>query len=230
MIAWTAPAAAWLLQAAARDTQIVKQVSEPRNWFDTVSGIASILISIALLALCVGLIPAAWNFRKSYGKVNELLDKIYGDVNPIMRHASTIADNVNYVTTAIRVDVQQVNQTIATANERLQEAVRLTERRLNEFNALLEVVQREAEGAFVSTAATVRGARAGAATFRDEAVVPALTGNALDYELDDAYDEIDDELDDLPEPGGVRDGIVTDAPGSGERPRVRPRRQTRGSA
>jgi uncharacterized protein YoxC len=230
MIAWSPGVAAWLLQAAVRDTQIVKQVAEPRNWFDTVSGVASILISLALLALCVGLIPAARNFRKSYQKVNDLLDKVYGDVNPIMRHASTIADNVNYVTTAIRVDVQQVNQTIATANERLQEAVRLTERRLNEFNALLDVVQREAEGAFVSTAATVRGARVGAATFRDEAVVPTLTGEALDYELDEAYDELDDELDDLPEPGGVRDGIVTDAPGSGERPRVRPRRQTRGSA
>ena len=34
-----------------------------------------------------------------------------------MRHASTIADNVNYITTAIRVDVQQVSQTVA-AGER----------------------------------------------------------------------------------------------------------------
>src|SRR5919107_4424703 len=183
MIAWSPRAAAWLLQAAqaaaVRDTQIVKQVSEPRNWFDTVSGIASILISLALLALCVGLIPAAWNFRKSYQKVNDLLDKVYGDVNPIMRHASTIADNINYVTTSVRVDVRQVNQTIATANERLQEAVRLTERRLNEFNALLDVVQRETEGAFVSSASTVRGVRAGAATFRDEAVLPAVAGDPL---------------------------------------------------
>ena len=175
----TSFAGAWLVQRALSrvqlaeaqgDTVIVRPVAEPRNWFDTVSGIASILISLSLLALCIGLIPAAWNFRNSYKKVNELLDKVYGDVNPLMRHASTIADNVNYITTSLRVDVQQVNQTIATANERLQEAVRLTERRVAEFNALLHVVQREAEDTFVSTAATLRGVREGAATFREDAL------------------------------------------------------------
>ena len=173
----SAAASAWLLQQAATlpDTVNMKMVAQPRDLFNWLSGIASILISLALLALCVGLIPAAWNFRKSYGKVNDLLKQIYGDVNPIMRHASTIADNVNYVTTSIRVDIQQVNQTIATANERLQEAMRLTERRVQEFNALLDVVQREAETTFVATAATLRGVREGAATFRDEAlgVAPA---------------------------------------------------------
>ena len=81
-----------------------------------------------------------------------------------MRHASSIADNVNYVTTAIRSDVEQVNATIAAANRRLHQAVEVTEQRLGEFNALLQVVQQEAEQAFVSTAAAVRGVRTGAAS------------------------------------------------------------------
>ncbi len=171
--AWLLPR--WLLlqqqlPATRSDTLLMRLVAEPRSWFDTVSGVASILIALALLGLCVGLIPAAWNFRNSYKKVNELLEKVYGDINPLMRHASTIADNVNYISTSLRVDVQQVNQTIATANERLQEAVRLTERRVQEFNALLHVVQREAEDTFVSTAAALRGVREGAATFREDAL------------------------------------------------------------
>ncbi len=36
------------------------------------------------------------------------------------------------------------------------------EDRIEEFNALMEVVQGEAEGVFLDTAATVRGLRAGA--------------------------------------------------------------------
>jgi hypothetical protein len=32
-------------------------------------------------------------FRKSYAKVSDLLDRVYG-INPLMRHASAIADNV----------------------------------------------------------------------------------------------------------------------------------------
>ena len=202
---------AWLLQiAAARtDTLTMKLVEQPRDWFNTVSGIASILISLALFALCVGLIPAAWNFRKSYKKVNELLDKVYGDVNPLMRHASTIADIVNSFSTSFRVDVQHVNQTFATANERLQEAVRLTERRVAEFNALLHVVQREAEDTFVSTASALRGVREGAATFREDALggsaalrrarVDAALARADAIAFDEAMEEADDELDALAE-------------------------------
>jgi uncharacterized protein YoxC len=200
----------WLqISATPADTLTMKMVEQPRDWFNTVSGIASILISIALLAHCVGLIPAAWNFRKSYAKVNDLLEKVYGDVNPLMRHASTIADNVNYISTSIRVDVQQVNQTIATANERLQEAVRLTERRVAEFNALLHVVQREAEDTFVSTASALRGVREGAATFREDALGEsqalrrARLGAALQraeaLAFDEALEEADDELDALAE-------------------------------
>ena len=31
---------------------------------------------------------------------------------PIMRHASSITDNVNYITTSLRTDVREVNATI----------------------------------------------------------------------------------------------------------------------
>jgi len=37
------------------------------------------------------------------------------DVTPLTRHASSIADNLDYITTSIRNDVQQVNATIASA-------------------------------------------------------------------------------------------------------------------
>jgi len=102
-------------------------------------------------------VPAAWNFRKSHKKVSALLDRVYGDINPIVRHLSTIADNVDYITTSIRVDVQQVNETIAMANQRLLKAVERAQELADEFNALLGVVQQEAEDVFVSTASTIRG-------------------------------------------------------------------------
>jgi hypothetical protein len=90
-----------------------------------------------------------------------MLDKIYGDVNPLMRHASAIADNVDYISTSIRVDVQQVSQTVAAVNQRLQEALESAEDRMKQLNALLDVVQEEAESAFVTTASTIRGVQTG---------------------------------------------------------------------
>jgi uncharacterized protein YoxC len=214
MIVPIAHAGAWLLVQAGQvaqhaDTVLMRQVGNDRGWFETATAIASGLMSVALLVLTAALVPAAWNFRKSYAKVSDLLDRVYGDVNPLMRHASAIADNVNYITTSVRTDVQQVNATIAAANQRLQQAVALTERRLNEFNALLEVVQHEAESMFVATASTVRGVRTGAAALHHEDDGEAAYDAALpaSEELEDGYDD-------------------PDAPQAGTtRPRVRPRRR-----
>ena len=211
----------WLLQAAATlpDTIVTKQVATERGWFEKVTGIASGIMTIALTALAVFLIPAAWNFRKSYAKISDLLDRVYGDINPIMRHASTIADNVNYLTTAIRVDVQQVSQTIAEANQKLREATVVTERRLQEFNALLKVVQQEAEDVFVASASTAYGVRAGAAAFGEELDAERSRRVVLDGTLEpDLEIVIDDEVID----GNDDDDDETTAirrPG----PRIRPR-------
>jgi uncharacterized protein YoxC len=163
MTVWLTTGAHWLLQAAATlpDTIVTKQIQPEASTFEKVTTYASGLASIALLVLAVSLVPAAWNFRKSCAKVSNMLDRIYGDINPIMRHASTIADNVNYISTSVRVDVQQVSQTIAAANQKLAASLELAEERIKEMNALMAVVQEEAEGMFVSTASTLRGVRTG---------------------------------------------------------------------
>src|SRR4029078_2923669 len=195
MTAWLDAEAHWLIQAVATlpDTIVTKQIQPEATTFEKVVSVASGLASIALLGVAVALVPAAWNFRKSYAKISDMMDRIYGDINPIMRHASTIADNVNYITTAVRVDVQKLSQTVAAANQKLMLSVELAEDRIKDLNALLRVVQEEAESAFISTASTVRGVRTG-------------IHEALDKEesLDGRY--IEDE------PGGEK-----------PRPRVRPR-------
>jgi len=159
-----------LLQAASAfpDTIYAKQIAAQTGWFEKVTSIASVVMTLTIIVLSAALIPAAWNFRKSYKKVSDMLDKVYGDINPLMRHASAIADNVDYISTSIRVDIQQVSQTVAAVNQRLQQAVQLAEDRINELNALLDVVQEEAESAFVATASTLRGVKTGIQAFDEE--------------------------------------------------------------
>ncbi|HEX2602638.1 MAG TPA: DUF948 domain-containing protein [Gemmatimonadaceae bacterium] len=163
MMGWITGGAELLLQAARAlpDTIYTKQVAAEPALFEKITSAASGIMTITIIILSAALIPAAWNFRKSYKKVSDMLDKIYGDINPLMRHASAIADNVDYISTAIRVDIQQVSQTVAAVNQRLQQAASATEDRIHQLNALLEVVQEEAESAFVTTASTIRGVRTG---------------------------------------------------------------------
>ena len=163
MSGWITSGSELLLQVARTlpDTIYTKQVvAEPGMW-NKITSVASGVMTITVIILTVALVPAAWNFRKSYKKVSDMLDKIYGDVNPLMRHASAVADNVDYITTSIRVDVQQVSQTVAAVNQRLQDVLEGAEDRMKQLNALLDVVQEEAESAFVATASTIRGVQTG---------------------------------------------------------------------
>ena len=213
IVSFTRAGAWWLVQVAQQvDTVVMRPLAQPRGWFETVTAVASGLMTIALLVLAVSLVPAAWNFRNSYKKVNDLIDRFYGDIGPLVRNANAVADNVNYITTAIRVDVQQFNQTVTLANERLTTAVKTAERRLNELDALMRVVQREAEDAFVSTASTLRGVRAGATTLRDQ-VENGVIADMERLDDDDAFDESEETHGDYGE---------TESEWH-ERPRVRPR-------
>ena len=170
MTAWITIGGDFLLQVAQTlpDTIYTRQIAEEPSTFEKVTSIASGIMTISIIVLTVALVPAAWNFRKSYAKTSDMLDKIYGDINPLMRHASSIADNVDYISTSVRVDVQQVSQTVAAVNQRLQQAVAAAEDRINQLNALMEVVQEEAESAFVTTASTLRGVRTGINTAFDQ--------------------------------------------------------------
>ena len=123
---------AWLLQQAALpDTIVTKMVAAERGWFETVTSIASGVLSITLVVLTIFVAPAAWEFWKTFQKARALLDRLEADAGPLGRNAKALAD------------------------------------RLGELNALLAVAQEEAEGAFVSTASTMRGLRRGAATLTD---------------------------------------------------------------
>lgn len=153
----------------------------------TLQSIASVVIALVLIAISVSLIPAAWRARRFYKQVNDIVGGFRRDVDPILQHANAVAENVNYISSAMRADVEQLQRTIAVTQQRLTEAAAATEQRVGEFNALLHVVQEEAESLFISTASTVRGVQVGADAFRR-----FQTG---EVELDDAYS--DEELEEL---------------------------------
>jgi uncharacterized protein YoxC len=207
--AQSAPPSASPPFVAARDTVLMKQVERDPGWFEQVTTIAGGLMTISILVLTAALVPAAWNFRKNHKMIREQLDKIQNDIAPIMRHASSIADDVNYITTSIRVDVQQVNQTVTAVNRRLLAAVDQAEDRVNDFNALLEVAQEEAEAAFISTASALRGISSGASALagrrgprrarqsdRELRAKMAELRAAIDEDLHDAVEEVGPALED----------------------------------
>ena len=130
-------------------------------------------------------------------QVKKLLKSLQQNVQPVTDRARVAAENVEYISAVVREDVQRVRTSVSGLSDRLKKASDRMEERVEEFNALMDVVQDEAESVLLDTAAVVRGVRAGAQTVGEGVVGATPEGDAqgstpLDGEDDS---EVDDEVD-----------------------------------
>jgi uncharacterized protein YoxC len=210
MISFESPALhALSLAAAVGDTIWVRQSA---SGFERVTSIASGVLTLIALVAVIAVVPAVWGLRRKLKAAEARFEKVNVDLKPLLTHATAIADNVNYISTAIREDVGAISGTLRAANDRLQDAIASTERQLREFNALLEVVQQEAEGVFVATAATVRGVRTGASHFAGGGGTELASVEPDDDDLGVVEDHEDTD--------NGNDGFTDDDPDAARGPRV----------
>ena len=134
----------------------------PRDGLETAADISLIVMAVgsglALLAVAAVLL-----------QIRKLLKSLNGQLQPVTDRARVAAENVEYISAIVREDIQKVNESIGAITGRLNEASDHMEDRVHEFNALMEVVQGEAEEMFLDTAATVRGVREGARAITESA-------------------------------------------------------------
>lgn len=127
----------------------------------TASAVSAIVIAVAVVS--VAIMGGVLFFR-----VNRILTELRRSARqnfgPVSDRARSISDNLEFITQALRTDVEKLNASLRALSDRLQQASDHMEERIDEFNALMEVVQDEAEDLFLDTASTVRGVREGART------------------------------------------------------------------
>ena len=189
---------ALLLQGATTVTgnTAATPVGSGPTWYVLFTQITTAASVVVFLVLMLILIPALVKFRKTAEKLDAVLDHIQRNIEPVSRHAAHIADNVDYISTSVRADVQELRRTLLSANSGIRDVIESSERRLHELSAVLRVVQEEAEQAFVSTASTIRGLRAGAESFRENGARLRQGETEDDLEDMEEGDFDDDDLDD----------------------------------
>ena len=139
-----------------------------------VSTVVIALVSILLLVVALALV---WQVKKLVGSLQNHLQ-------PVAERARVAAENVEYISAVVREDVQRVRASVSGLSDRLKEASDRMEERVEEFNALMDVVQDETESVLLDTAAVVRGVRAGAQTM----------GESVADVADDSGDEVGEAL------------------------------------
>lgn len=119
------------------------------------------LIGLASLNALV-LLLVVWRVGRLVHRLNGILRRVEGGTEPVVERVASIAGNVDHITQSVRGDVRYLTSSVRALSDRLTQASEHMETRIDEFNALLEVVQSEAEEVFLNTASAVRGVRAGA--------------------------------------------------------------------
>jgi hypothetical protein len=105
-------------------------------------------------------------------QIRRLGRELNRQAGPLLERGKVVAANLEYISAQVRTDVERLNGSVKALSDRLHQASDRMEERIEEFNALMEVVQGEAEGMFLDTAATVRGVRAGARNLTSGEVPP----------------------------------------------------------
>jgi hypothetical protein len=217
-----------LLQAqAVHDTVfVVQQKPGWQHWIEAFAAIAQIVLAIALLAVGLGILFAARQVKGLVKKVEEQGQKLRVDLAPAIHNVTAVTENVNFVSKTVRNDAEKLSASVTSATEKLKAAADVAQERVGEFNALIGVVQEEAEALFIGGASTLRGLQAGADTFRRFQTGEAeyLPGEVYLEDEDDRYggDEDDDErfsLDGDEEDFGGDDGDDDIRSGPGRRGR-----------
>jgi len=127
----------------------------------TVEAVSTIVLGVAVLGVLVALLVVLLQLRKLTRSMGSVAVRLEKDAAPVIERARSVAENVDFITMAVRTDVQKVNASVAGLNDRLKEASVRMEERIQDFSALVEVLQGEAEDLALDTAAAVRGVRAG---------------------------------------------------------------------
>ena len=124
--------------------------------------VSTVVIAVVSTLLLVVALALAWQLKK-------LVRSLQDHIQPVADRARVAAENVEYISAVVREDVQRVRASVSGLSDRLKEASERMEERVEEFNALMDVVQDETESVLLDTAAVVRGIRAGAHTIGEGA-------------------------------------------------------------
>lgn len=130
-----------------------------RDGFDVVVAVAAALVGLAFLGLVLVLVFALVQTRKIARAVEDARRRLGQDRG--VEHLRNTARHLEEISATLRDEVARVTGSVTQLSDRLTQVSDRMEERIEEFNALMEVIQAEAEEVFVDSASTARGVRRG---------------------------------------------------------------------
>ncbi|NIR01794.1 MAG: hypothetical protein GTN78_16625 [Gemmatimonadales bacterium] len=136
------------------------------GWAEVVTAISTAVIAGVVLAFAVAGLMLMREVRALMGTMERLVDVLDRDARPALQSARTMAEDAGKVVAAVRAEVDGLAETSEDVRGRLNRLVRRAEERLQDLDALVDVVQYEVEETALDVAAALRTTRRGTSIAR----------------------------------------------------------------
>lgn len=134
-------------------------IRAPRDALSVAADWALVVVAVTIVVTALTALVLMLRTSRSVRRISRQASR---KADPLLERSKSVAANVEFISATLRTDVEGLHRSIRALSNRLKQASDHMETRIEEFNALMQVVQGEAEDVFLDTASTARGVRAGA--------------------------------------------------------------------
>jgi methyl-accepting chemotaxis protein len=136
------------------------------GWTDVVVAISTALIALTIVSSGVLAVAALRELRGLRAALERALGSLETDARPVLESARELVADASRIVEVVRTEADGFAETSSDLRERLGKLVVRTEERLQDLDALVDVVQYEVEETALDVAAALRTTRRSASIFR----------------------------------------------------------------
>lgn len=151
-----------LQQAASFPDTIIARTIPDRGVLEWTNGILEMLVLLLAAGTLVALILLLLGMREALRKVSATLDTLTNEARPLLAGANAIVTDARDMVATVKRDVSEVSNAAAAMGDTILDAVEATAQRVDQVNAVLDVVQEELEETAITAVSAIRSARLGA--------------------------------------------------------------------
>lgn len=131
------------------------------TWVGTVAAISLVIIALSFIAIAIGLVLALKSSSKQLSLISHVLRGLDDDLLPAFRSLREVAEKSKGVVDVFKNEADAIVRTSRRLRRRARNGADRIEERLQDLDALYEVVHEELEEAALDVATLVRTVRTG---------------------------------------------------------------------
>lgn len=151
------------LQTVASPDTIVARTIPVRGFLDWTNGLLQLVVLLLAVAALSGFIWLIITIRRAVESVTRQVDKFAAESRPLISEASDLVRESREAVAVLRRGAEDISEGATALSEELLNIADSAAQRVDEVNAVLDVLQEGLEDAAISAASAARGISTGAA-------------------------------------------------------------------